>query len=189
RKEEKMELKKVLLVAVATVGLAVGSATTRASVLVDFEDYPHGVDDPIDSSYQPVSGLTITWPDNLGIWVDDENHMLNYATNTDLASIIFDQPVTIHSVDGQFWKGLDFTIDLYTNPGDAAPALSVTSDNTSWETFNTESAGAVRRLDLSAVETEANFDNILLTVVPEPASVALLGVGGLAMLTRRRQKA
>ncbi|MEM8783715.1 MAG: PEP-CTERM sorting domain-containing protein [Planctomycetota bacterium] len=39
--------------------------------------------------------------------------------------------------------------------------------------------------DLSSAGGGANFDNVSLTLVPEPATAALLGLGGLAMLRRR----
>ena len=38
---------------------------------------------------------------------------------------------------------------------------------------------------LSSAGGSANFDNVLLEVVPEPASLALMGLGGLAVLRRR----
>ena len=39
--------------------------------------------------------------------------------------------------------------------------------------------------DYSSSGGGANFDNVLLEVVPEPASLALLGLGSLAMLSRK----
>lgn len=35
--------------------------------------------------------------------------------------------------------------------------------------------------------TSASFDNFSLTVVPEPGSLALMGLGGLCLLKRRRR--
>jgi hypothetical protein len=35
----------------------------------------------------------------------------------------------------------------------------------------------------------AQFDNVSMTVIPEPASAALLGLGGLALIARRRRHA
>jgi hypothetical protein len=70
-----------------------------------------------------------------------------------------------------------------------------TSDNTfSWtidaSTFSGAGVTPGSLLDLrinSSAQRGLYFDNIVLTVVPEPASMALVGIGGLLLGLRRRR--
>lgn len=48
---------------------------------------------------------------------------------------------------------------------------------------------AVSTAAISGSFVNATFDNVSMTVIPEPASAALLGLGGLALIARRRRHA
>ena len=42
--------------------------------------------------------------------------------------------------------------------------------------------------DTTGFTPQTGLDNIVLTVIPEPSSLALLGLGGLGLMGRRRRK-
>ncbi len=73
-----------------------------------------------------------------------------------------------------------FTLDLNGDGYINATAVLAADFNVSYP-IDTVRLG----LGLSSAGGGANFDNVKLEVIPEPASLALLGLGGLAMLRRR----
>lgn len=76
------------------------------------------------------------------------------------------------SADGT-WTTLDLSTATFTGTYDptAELFLSFTSDNTEWGSDD---------------DNILRIDNLIAEVVPEPASLALLGLGGLALVRRRR---
>jgi hypothetical protein len=67
---------------------------------------------------------------------------------------------------------------------------SVTFSNTSVstpETYDTTGQNLGEIYEIHLTSNEATFDNLGISVVPEPSTVALLGLGTLVMLRRRRK--
>ncbi len=79
-------------------------------------------------------------------------------------------------------NSVDFTLDLNSD-GNINATASVAAVAGAGG-FNAIRLGGPS--DLSSAGGGAHFDNILLETVPEPGSLALLGLGGLAVLRRRR---
>ena len=77
---------------------------------------------------------------------------------------------------------VDFTLDLNSD-GNINATASVAAVAGAGG-FNSIRLGGPS--NLSSPGGGGNFDNIVLETVPEPGSLALLGLGGLAMLRRRR---
>jgi hypothetical protein len=71
----------------------------------------------------------------------------------------------------------------------AAPRVTTTGTNTPWaQSIATTGALAAGTYQFRAfIDDPANVDLVSVTVVPEPAGLSLLGLGGLALLHRRRR--
>lgn len=75
-----------------------------------------------------------------------------------------------------------FTLDLNGDGNINATAVLPAAFNVAFPVDQIRLGGPS---DLSSAGGGANFDNVKLEVVPEPASLALIGLGALAMLRRR----
>ena len=108
-------------------------------------------------------------------------------------------------VGGAFWDGQSATFRLYGSTAGIGTALggaenTVTVGNlstTGWEldqtvSFTATATEAGQTLGialLGASPTQATYDNVRLesSAIPEPSTTALLGLGGLALILRRRK--
>jgi hypothetical protein len=71
----------------------------------------------------------------------------------------------------------------------AAPRVTTTGTNTPWaQSIATTSTLAPGTYQFRAfIDDPANVDQVSVTIVPEPATLSLLALGGLALLRRRRR--
>ncbi len=76
-----------------------------------------------------------------------------------------------------------FTIDLNSDGNINGTAVLAAS----WNAAGVDQIRLGGPSNLSSAGGGANFDNIKLEVVPEPASLGLMGLGGLALLSRKRR--
>jgi len=95
------------------------------------------------------------------------NRWVTIRITRDGGSILWEMK---NSGDANFVTAFSFTDATETNP-DGTITVGMTDPFTS----------------LSPADTFFIYDNISVTPVPEPTSLALLGLGGLALLRRRRQ--
>jgi hypothetical protein len=98
----------------------------------------------------------------------------------------------VYDPDDDSWQMLGFSSDTaFIDPmslGDANQVVPVVTDSTYVDStmgyaglYHGGAAGG------SATNRDAQFDNVSLDVVPEPATMSLLALGGLAGLIRRRR--
>jgi hypothetical protein len=111
----------------------------------------------------------------------------------------FDQPVTVPDFYfANFLGGGPFTMRFqgFANAGDATAAVDVTrtySQTTGpnnggyqWIQENGLGATPIRQLVISG-DNFKQIDDMTINVVPEPAALGLLAVGGVGLLARRRR--
>jgi hypothetical protein len=84
---------------------------------------------------------------------------------------------------------MDVTGAVLSGPVYADPAKHIFSWNIDASAFATGSAGEQINVRIAAVTGTVYADNVSLSVsaVPEPTTTALLGLGGLALILRRRK--
>jgi hypothetical protein len=100
----------------------------------------------------------------------------------------FNKDIQITQIDfSDFDSGetFNFIIGSVTNSIAWADLDNQSSDyieNLTWNVF----AGDIIRLEVAGVGDSLSMDSIDITVVPEPATMALIGIGGLLALIERR---
>ncbi|MEX0652774.1 MAG: PEP-CTERM sorting domain-containing protein [Phycisphaeraceae bacterium] len=102
-----------------------------------------------------------------------------------IAGLAIAAPTTLTS--GAFYH---LSYDVDTTTGEISN-VNFDGDTTtySWSTtaFTTSATAYAAGVSNGGQNGRAGIDNFVVTAVPEPASLALLGAGGLLMLTRRRR--
>ncbi|MBI1334615.1 MAG: PEP-CTERM sorting domain-containing protein [Armatimonadetes bacterium] len=200
-------MKKILLVAVGSA-LLVFPAIASATV-IDFEDITSDqFDNPLVSEGYNFNFSAGGW----GILTDsytgsgrvqdgsvtlaaigDDN---NGATGSVNFKPISDAPFSMESFDsavfdGTFATGSITVVGNYEGGGTTSQVFNVTNQ---WQTFMLD--GSFTNLDSITVMDNGSgglgtvsgfqLDNLTIDSVPEPASLAVLGIGALALVRRRR---
>jgi len=91
----------------------------------------------------------------------------------------------------ELWAGgVMLASDYDTDAGNSGPALDSWKDVTATYTSPSSVTADPLEIRLIGYGIQTNYDDVRLdgTVVPEPSAVALIGLGGLALLRRRRGK-
>ncbi len=172
----------------ATVLLNVGDAGWSPAALA----YTATAATDVISSSNTVNGVMVTASStggglenhHSGTWGIGSSLSTGFAeaeiSSSDTLTFTFGQAMTFTSVQTNFWDGntVSYTINgtTYTGAGaNGATLASATTDSFTTISFSTTSTA------------NGTFSNITFETVPEPSSTALLGLGCLALVLRRRQ--
>ncbi len=85
------------------------------------------------------------------------------------------------AIDFQDWLGAT-TFEVIGTLG----SFSVESSSMAWQTVDTTGQNLGQIMMVRLTSNEGGFDNLTINVVPEPATLLLFALGGLALLRKRR---
>ncbi|MHC4544059.1 MAG: PEP-CTERM sorting domain-containing protein [Planctomycetota bacterium] len=162
--------------------------TDTASLLLD-ENLFSSAQPNIDAAYVRSNGniiLSTTGNATLGGLGFGKDDLIEYNPTTDVASLFFDGNlfsgnedvdavyllsngnIVLSTVGGAILDGLSF------GPGDLAEYNPITDVATLY-------------FDENSFASSANIDSVHITTLPEPATIALLGLGSLVFIGRKRR--
>ena len=203
----KHTIKKIALVALLT-----GSASA-ATILIDDTTRNGSFEDPNSGTVNFITGTITDWSN----WSEIDTADNDTGTYTNGERVAYIQPggairnITGHIIavgdvinygftDHQGSRG-DATMELVYDLGAGGGVVAITgtglvgdgnvNDQVYTNSFTVQAGeawvGGLLGVGLSTSESYPEVDHITLSVVPEPSSAALLGLGGLALILRRRK--
>ncbi|MEX0652638.1 MAG: PEP-CTERM sorting domain-containing protein [Phycisphaeraceae bacterium] len=188
---------KIAISTVAALALFVGTHAQAApyadngngTYTVHFDEAPYnGGAQGMDEETITISEISVDMTFS-PTWYAYQGHI--QADESDV-SILFDSLVEVSSMlvgpENGSGSPVSGTITGY-NGGDVEWTVSP-SNLEEWTTFTDGAGSFVDRVRFEhASGSIFDVDDVTIAAVPEPASLALLGLGGLAMLARRRRMA
>jgi len=204
-----------LAAAMGCLAMSVNTASA-ALTNVSFEDGTWGASNASHDSFNPVGWSTnpsTNWRPRASLgsltptdgsfqtWMNSGTFAYQDSGETIVAGTTYELKISLGADQGNFSNIESTVIRLYGSDAGTGTALAEITPNgpatTVWteQTVSFVATGAQATGQTLGVYfgvtggTQAEWDNVRLTItpVPEPSSAALLGLGGLALILRRRK--
>lgn len=188
------------------IGLAIVASVGAQAQLIDFENLPnsdpsftlHG-DNVISGGYQ-FSSMThvgqgdaiASWGPSMSIYTGSVAIFANYIDDTPLMTKVGGGAFDVTAIDlaDVFLNAGPWTLVLTGTRADTSTVTETVSVNgstlSSYTLSNMTNIVSMKFDD--GQDTSVQIDNISVSAVPEPASMAVLGLGIAAMIRRRRAR-
>ncbi len=141
--------------------------------------YKHGAVDPNTTSQQPTSG-------DLAAYMVGVSFLQQTLTHT----ITTGDTITL-TLDGWINNGAGTMTVNFASLGaktvNLGAAANVATNNVIEWTATSDISSGVLRFESAVAGTQVRLDTLSMEVVPEPATMSLLALGGVAMLRRRKK--
>lgn len=187
-------------------GLAVIASVGAQAQLIDFENLPNSDpsftlqgDNVVSGGYQ-FSSMThvgqgdaiATWGSSMSMYTGSVAIFANYIDDTPLMTKVGGGAFDVTSIDlaDVFLNAGPWTLVLTGTRADTTTVtetVSVTGNTLSSYTLSNMTNIVSMKFD-DGQDTSVQIDNISVSAVPEPASMAVLGLGIAAMIRRRRAR-
>ena len=165
-----------LAAAAPTMSVSPTTVITGGTITVTVSGSATEASDPLDPLVGGYSGL---------VWEDIVGNSYGTSNLLDLTST----PVATTYAGGMAWAGTSYNQAKFTAASSVPWTEGTDVDAGLWFTYSFTAGNSTGTTSIDLLDSDYNLvggQSVPITIVPEPLTMTLLGLGGLGLLRRRR---